>query len=90
MFLFINSNNEIHGCDKTSNKEKYNDKHKIWYDGEFSFFDGENKDGYIKIFKWNGKEPIIEYEEIISVENEPSTEEKILANTDFLVMMNSF
>ena len=89
IFLFIN-NDVIYKIDKTYEKNKYKTSDNIvWYDGEFSFLDSENKDGYTKNFKWNGKEPVIEYEEIIPVVNEPSVEEKILTNTEKLLSNES-
>lgn len=43
----------------------------VWYDGEFSFFDAENKEGFYTVFKWNGSKPVIEY---VAIQEFPITE----------------
>lgn len=62
MVLFVNSNNIIYAFNTVLSKnniEKYHDA--IWYDGDFSFEQGEEKEGYTKLYKWDGEKPIIEY-----------------------------
>lgn len=63
MVLFINSSDSsIYAINNLLSKEevkKYTDA--IWYDGDFSFEQGEEKEGYTKLYKWNGEKPVIEY-----------------------------
>lgn len=63
MVLFVNSNDSsIYATNYLVSKEgikKYPDA--IWYDGNFSFEQGEEKEGYTKLYKWDGEKPIIEY-----------------------------
>ena len=65
MVLFINnSDNSIYAFNTLLSKsdiEKYPDA--IWYDGDFSFSHGEEKEDYKKIYKWDGQKPIVEYEQ---------------------------
>lgn len=65
MILFFDNNKKIIKCDYISKKEEYiHKKNTAWYEGEFSFLDGENKEGFQKVFKWDGEKPIVEYVEI--------------------------
>lgn len=62
--------------------KKYTDA--VWYDGEFSFFDGEEREGFYKLFRWDGTKPIVEYKKLIEPEQEERTqldriEEAVLA-----------
>lgn len=63
MVLFVNSDDSIiYATNHLISKEeikKYPDA--IWYDGDFSFEQGEEKEGYTKLYKWDGEKPIIEY-----------------------------
>lgn len=81
MVLFLTSENVIYAKNEKMKKEEITGiTDAIWYDGEFSFFDGEEREGFYKIFKWDGKEPVIEYEAIPELpEPEPTMEEKIYA-----------
>lgn len=65
MVFFVNEKMTIYAHNEVISKEessKYADA--VWYDGEFSFFDGEEKEGFSKTFKWDGEKPVIEYESI--------------------------
>lgn len=79
MVFFVNEKMTIYAHNEVISKEessKYADA--VWYDGEFSFFDGEEKDGFSKIFKWDGEKPVLEYEPIPeSPVPEPNINEKI-------------
>lgn len=79
MVLFLTSGNVIYAKNEEIKKEKIAGiADAVWYDGEFSFFDGEEREGFYKIFKWDGKEPVIEYEAIPELpESEPTIDEKI-------------
>lgn len=64
MVLFLN-NGVIYAKNKEMKKEEIIEiADAVWYDGDFSFFDGENKEGFYKVFKWNGMKPVIEYQPI--------------------------
>lgn len=60
----------------------------IWYEGDFSFFDGEDREGFDKIFKWDGEKPVIEYDEI-QPEPEPTQLDRIEANTNAIMEKES-
>lgn len=62
MVLFLKEDNEIYAYNKRLKKEdieKYQDA--IWYEGDFDFLDGKDKEGYAKLYRWNGEKPILEY-----------------------------
>ena len=77
MILLIDDNKHIYGRKINATKEELkNFKNAVWYEGEFSFFDGEEKEDKIKIFTWDGEKIIIEY-----ADKEPQpepTEEEII------------
>lgn len=79
MVFFVNEKMTIYAHNEVISKEessKYADA--VWYDGEFSFFDGEEKEGFYKTFKWDGEKPVLEYEPIPeSPVPEPTINEKI-------------
>ncbi|GEM_PF-1281341 len=81
MVLFLTSENVIYAKNEKMKKEEISGvPDAVWYDGEFSFFDGDEQEGFYKIFKWDGKEPVIEYEAIPGLpESEPTIDEKIYA-----------
>lgn len=84
MVLFLKEDNEIYAYNKRLRKEdieKYPDT--IWYEGDFDFLDGEDKEGYTKLYKWDGEKPVLEYEPIPeSPVPEPSMEEQILSGVN--------
>lgn len=62
MVLFLTPENVIYATNKIMSKEEVETfENAVWYDREFSFFDGEEKEGFHKVFKWDGEKPIIEY-----------------------------
>lgn len=64
MILFLDNQNKIYAANDNLKKESVlSIKNCVWYDGDFSFFDGEEKDGYIKVHKWDGEKPVIEYKQ---------------------------
>lgn len=64
MILFLDNQNKIYAANDNLKKEDVlSIKNCVWYDGDFSFFDGEEKDGYIKVHKWDGEKPIVEYKQ---------------------------
>lgn len=72
MVLFLTSENVIYAKNEKMKKEEIAGiDDAVWYDGKFSFFDGEEKEGFYKIFKWDGTKPVTEYAEI-----KEQTEEK--------------
>lgn len=76
MVLFLKEDNEIYAYNKRLKKEdieKYQDA--IWYEGDFDFLDGKDKEGYAKLYRWNGEKPILEYEPMPVPE--PTINEKI-------------
>lgn len=79
MVLFVNEKSKIYAYNEVIPKEEsrnYTDA--IWYEGEFSFLDGEEKEGFSKTFKWDGEKPVLEYEPIPeSPVPEPTINEKI-------------
>ena len=81
MVLFLTSENVIYAKNEKMKKEEIAGiADAVWYDGEFSFFDGEEREGFYKIFKWDGKEPVVEYEPITELPyTELTIDEKIYA-----------
>lgn len=81
MVLFVDKQKNIYAINKNMQKEdvpKYEDA--IWYEGDFSFEQGDEKEGFYKVFTWNGEKPVIEYESIIETPaQEPTMDEKIYA-----------
>ena len=79
MVLFVDKKSMIYAYNEVISKEessKYDDA--VWYEGEFSFLDGEEKEGFSKTFKWDGEKPVLEYEPIPeSPVPEPTINEKI-------------
>lgn len=73
MILYVNNENVIYGFLPDGDTTESTDG--IVFNGEFSFEQGEEKEGFYKVFKWDGEKPIIEYEPI--PEPEPTMEEKI-------------
>lgn len=70
MVLFINNQNIIYAINEEMKKEDVSSiQNAIWQNGDFSFFEGEEKDGFLKIFRWNGEQPEIEYQ-AIPIQNE--------------------
>lgn len=62
MILFLDNQNKIYAANDNLKKNDVSlFKNAVWYDGNFSFFDGEEKEGYIKIHKWDGEKPVVEY-----------------------------
>ena len=56
----------------------------IWYDGIFSFLDGEERQGFLKKFKWDGEKPVAEY--IPINQPQPTQFDRIEAAMDYMVM----
>ena len=81
MVLFVNEKSKIYAYNEVIPKEEsrnYTDA--VWYEGEFSFLDGEEKEGFSKTFKWDGEKPVLEYEPIPEPpEPNPTMDEKIYA-----------
>lgn len=76
MVLFVNTERTIYAVNTNIPEEdvsKYADA--VWYEGEFSFFDGEEKEGFYKVFEWDGEKPVIKYKPI--PEPESTMQEKI-------------
>lgn len=64
MVLFLQKNGTIYAYSKTMTENQSKElSNTVWYDGEFSFFEGESKEGFLKNFKWDGAKPIVEYVE---------------------------
>lgn len=71
MILYI-SNGYITRANTSIKKEDFKgSENAVWYDGNFSFFDGENKEGFQKVFKWDGEKPVVEY---VEIQQEPEQE----------------
>lgn len=68
MILYIDSNNKIYGYNSYVESDEFNTD-AVQYDGEFSFEQGENKEGFTKVFKWDGEKPILEYEPTVESEH---------------------
>lgn len=79
MVLFLKANNIIYAKNEKMKKEEISGiANAVWYDGEFSFFDSDEREGFYKVFKWDGEKPVIEYEAIPELpESEPTIDEKI-------------
>lgn len=80
MILFINQPSNIitayHTTATIEDLPKY--PRGVWYDGEFSFFMGEDIDGKRKVFKFIDGEVVIEYEDLPEpIEPEPTQLDRI-------------
>ncbi len=75
MILFLNDKNYIISYNTTRHKESVDvEKNEVWFDGEFSFFDGEVIEGKGKNFIYNNGEISIEYFDINTAESDEITE----------------
>lgn len=62
MVLFLTEENIIYAANKFMSIDEIKMfENAVWYDGEFSFSDGEEKEGYYKVFKWDSEKPRLEY-----------------------------
>lgn len=59
MILYVNNENVIYGF--LSDRDTTESTDGIVFNGEFSFEQGDEKEGFCKVFKWDGEKPIIEY-----------------------------
>ena len=59
MILYVNNENVIYGI--LQDKDTTESTDGIVFNGEFSFEQGEEKEGFCKVFKWDGEKPITEY-----------------------------
>ncbi len=59
MILYVNDENIIYGFLPDRDTTESTDG--IVFNGEFSFEQGDEKEGFCKVFKWDGEKPIIEY-----------------------------
>lgn len=62
MILFLGKDSNIYAFNKHIPKEETkNYEDAVWFDGDFDFSYGEEREGFYKVFKWDGEKPIIEY-----------------------------
>ncbi len=92
MLLILNESNEIIAYNKvvSKNEVKEDDLH-VWFDGDFTFGEGEEMTGKRKRYFWNGGIEI-RYEDIPEPTPEPlsPTEQAILQtaiNTEYMAAM---
>nr|DAO97211.1 MAG TPA: hypothetical protein [Caudoviricetes sp.]DAQ75510.1 MAG TPA: hypothetical protein [Caudoviricetes sp.] len=74
MVLYVDMNKKIYGYNEFINSDQEN-KDSITYEGSFSFEQGEEKEGYNKVFYFRNGKIELDYEPILDIE--PSMEEKI-------------
>lgn len=81
MILFLGKDSNIYAFNKHIPKEETkNYEDAVWFDGDFDFSYGEEREGFYKVFKWDGEKPVLEYAPIAEAPiPEPSMEEKIYA-----------
>lgn len=79
MVLYVDKNKKVYGYNSLIQSDKGNSD-SVVYEGDFSFEQGENKEGYQKLFYLREGKVEIEYERIPeSPEPEPTMNEKIYA-----------
>lgn len=62
MILILNNNSYVVAYNKKRAKESVDtSRGEVWYDGDFEFGMGEDIEGKVKRYKWNGAEVEIEY-----------------------------
>lgn len=76
LILYVDSNKKIFGYNKDINEDK-NSENAISYEGDFSFEQGEQKEGYNKVFYFRDGKIELDYEPISKPE--PTINEKIYA-----------
>lgn len=87
MVLFLKAENIIYAKNEKMKKEEIAEiADAVWYDGEFSFFDGENKEGFYKVFKWDGKKPVIEYQQIPEEQDPEKSQLDNIEQTQLMLM----
>jgi len=74
MVLYVDMNKKIYGYNEFINSDPEN-KDSITYEGSFSFEQGEEKEGYNKVFYFRNGKIELDYEPIS--ESEPTIDEKI-------------
>lgn len=90
LILFLDKEKSIYKLDTNIGESCADGISTVWYDGEFSFFDGEEKEGFRKVFKWDGEKPVIEYVEIQpEPDPEPSQLDRIESNTNAIMEKES-
>lgn len=87
MVLFLTSQNEIYAANGNLKKEDISFfKNAVWYDGDFSFFDEEEREGFYKIFRWDGSKAVVEYKEILKNTQQELTQLDSIEQTQLLIM----
>lgn len=86
MILFLGKDSNIYAVNKYIPKEETkNYEDVVWFDGDFDFSYGEEREGFYKVFKWDGEKPVLEYAPIAEApipEPEPTMEEQILSGVN--------